>query len=145
PSELQVALGSNPFTVLTATMFIDDLKYLRNPIYSYGTWASAGETSRSDEMVDNPGDPADWSNSYTEYIPDAAWRSYQLHGGPAAIAEKIGIYVENDVEGLLAAYASNGNALIEYDWGAMTRNDADAVSFDWAAEHGYAGMDRTER
>lgn len=144
PTAIEGVLGYNNAIVLTAGMFIDDLKYLRDPSYSYGTWVSAGETSRSSRMVDNPGAPENWSNSYTQYIPEAAWRSYQLHGGPAAIAEQLGTYGENDVTGLLEDFDSNDNNLIEYDWGAMTGNDADAVSFDWAREHGHAAMDRTE-
>src|SRR5690625_6529421 len=39
------------------------------------------------------------------------------------IAERLGTYRENDVTGLLEDFDSNGNNLIEYDWGAMTGND----------------------
>ncbi|MEJ5943776.1 Ig-like domain-containing protein [Pseudokineococcus basanitobsidens] len=144
PTSMEGVLGYNNSIVLTAGMFIDDLKYLQDPSYSYGPWVSAGEVSRSSEYVDNPGDPANWSNSYTQYITEAAWRSYQLHGGPPAVAENLGRYGEEDVRGLLERFDGNGNDLIEYDWGALTGNDADAVSFDWAREHGEATMDRTE-
>ena len=144
PTSMEGVLGYNNAIVLTAGLFIDDLKYFRDPAYSYGPWVSAGETARSGKMVDNPGSPSNWSNSYTEYITEAGWRSYQLHGGPAAIARNLATYGENDVRGLLDAYDSNGNSLIEYDWGAMTGNDADAVSFDWAREHGHTNMDRAE-
>ena len=144
PTSMEGVLGYNNAIVLTTGMFIDDLKYFRDPVYSYGPWVAAGETQRSGKYEDNPGSPSNWSNSYTQYITEAAWRSYQLHGGPEAIAENLAVYGENDVEGLLEAYDSNGNSLIEYDWGAMTGNDADAVSFDWAAENGNANMDRAE-
>ncbi|MBC9727232.1 hypothetical protein [Streptomyces sp. TRM68367] len=40
-------------------------------------------------------------------------------------------YAEQNVRGQLEHYDHDGNGLIEYDWGAMTGNDADAVSFDW--------------
>ncbi|WP_317450978.1 Ig-like domain-containing protein [Microbacterium thalassium] len=140
PTSMEGVLGYNNAIVLTTGMFIDDLKYFRDPIYSYGPWVSAGETSKSYKFVDNPGDPANWSNSYTQYISEAAWRSYQLHGGPTAIAENLAEYAEYDVEGLIDAYDFNDNGLIEYNWGAMTGNDADAVSFDWRP--GY--MDRAE-
>ena len=89
PTSMEGVLGYNNSIVLTTGMFIDDLKYFRDPIYSYGPWVSAGETSKSYKYVDNPGDPANWSNSYTQYISEAAWRSYQLHGGPTAIAENL--------------------------------------------------------
>ncbi|MBS1906451.1 MAG: Ig-like domain-containing protein [Actinobacteria bacterium] len=131
PTSMEGVLGYNNSIVLTTGMFIDDLKYFRDPIYSYGPWVSAGETSKSSKYVDNPGDPANWSNSYTQYISEAAWRSYQLHGGPTAIADNLAGYAEDDVKGLVAAYDGNHNGLIEYNWGAMTGNDADAVSFHW--------------
>ncbi|MFC3688004.1 Ig-like domain-containing protein [Aquipuribacter hungaricus] len=144
PTSMEGVTGYNNAIVLTTGMFIDDLKYFRDPVYSYGPWVSAGETARSGKMEDNPGSPANWSNSYTEYVTEAGWRSYQLHGGPAPVAENLAVYGENDVEGLLEAYDGNGNDLIEYDWGAMTGNDADAVSFDWARENGEVNMDRAE-
>lgn len=140
PTSMEGVLGYNNAIVLTTGMFIDDLKYFRDPIYSYGPWVSAGETSKSYKFTDNPGDPANWSNSYTQYISEAAWRSYQLHGGPTAIAENLAEYAEFDVEGLIDAYDGNDNGLIEYNWGAMTGNDADAVSFDWRA----GNQDRAE-
>jgi len=142
PTSMEGVLGYNNAIVLTVGMFIDDLKYFRDPAYSYGPAVSVGETSKSDKFTDNPGDPANWSNSYTEYITEAAWRAYQLHGGPAAIGSLLGKHGEEDVEGLLKAYDSNKNNLLEYSWGAMTGNDADAVSFHWTG-HG-SNMDRTE-
>ncbi|TGO05752.1 OmpL47-type beta-barrel domain-containing protein [Serinibacter arcticus] len=140
PTSMEGVLGYNNAIVLTTGMFIDDLKYFRDPVYSYGPWVAAGETSKSYKYVDNPGDPANWSNSYTQYISEAAWRSYQLHGGPTAIAENLAEYAEDDVKGLQDAYDADGNGLIEYNWGAMTGNDADAVSFHWRP----GNMDRTE-
>ncbi|BBH70584.1 carbohydrate-binding protein [Actinoplanes sp. OR16] len=141
PTAMEGVLGYNNAIVLTTGMFVDDLKYFRDPSYSYGSWVSAGEVAKSSKYVDNPGDPANWSNSYTEYISEAAWRSYQLHGGPVAIAGNLAEYAENDVKGLLDAYDFDDNGLIEYSWGAMTGNDADAVSFDWRKNQ---NMDRTE-
>ena len=49
-------------------------------------------------------------------------------------------YAEDDVKGLVDAYDFNDNGLIEYSWGAMTGNDADAVSFHWKP----GNMDRAE-
>lgn len=140
PTSMEGVLGYNNAIVLTTGMFIDDLKYFRDPIYSYGPWVAAGETSKSYKFVDNPGDPANWSNSYTQYISEAAWRAYQLHGGPTAIAQNLAEYAEFDVKGLVDAYDVNDNGLIEYSWGAMTGNDADAVSFHWKP----GNMDRAE-
>lgn len=141
PTSMEGVLGYNNAIVLTVGMFIDDLKYFRDPAYAYGPAVSVGETSKGGKFVDNPGDPANWSNSYTQYITEAAWRAYELHGGPGAIGGKLGDHSRDDVEGLLEAYDGNDNGLIEYSWGAMTGNDADAVSFHWRPN---PNMDRTE-
>lgn len=131
PTSIEGVLGYNNAIALTVPMFIDDLKYLRDPMYSYGPWVSTGESSGGGRFVDNPGDPENWSNSYTQYIAEAAWRSYEIHGGQAPIVANLARYAEGDVKGQLAFYDHDDNGLIEYDWGALTGNDADAVSFHW--------------
>ncbi|GIF18423.1 hypothetical protein Ate02nite_11530 [Paractinoplanes tereljensis] len=140
PTSVEGALGYNNAIVLTQPMHIDDLKYLRNPAYSYGPWLSVGQVSKGGRFVDNPGDPENWSNSYTQYIAEAAWKSFEIHGGQPAIAGNLAKYAEGDVKGQLSYYDHNNNGLIEYDWGALTGNDADAVSFDWRS----GNMDRAE-
>ncbi|MGI5240571.1 discoidin domain-containing protein [Dactylosporangium sp. CA-139066] len=140
PTSVEGALGYNNAIALTQPMHIDDLKYLRTPLYAYGDWLSVGQVSKGGRFVDNPGDPENWSNSYTQYIAEAAWRSYQIHGGQPALAANLAKYAEGDVKGQLATYDTNNNKLIEYNWGAMTGNDADAVSFHWRS----GNMDRGE-
>ncbi|MFD4676003.1 discoidin domain-containing protein [Lentzea sp. NPDC058450] len=140
PISVEGATGYNNAIVLTQPMHIDDLKYLRDPVYSYGPWLSAGQTSRGGRFMDNPGDPENWSNSYTQYISEAAWRAYQVHGGQPSIAALLARYAEGDAKGQLSFYDTNNNGVIEYDWGALTGNDADAVSFDWRAGR----LDRAE-
>jgi len=140
PIPVEGALGYNNAIVLTQPMHIDDLKYLRNPAYSYGSWVSAGQVSKGGRFMDNPGDPENWSNSYTQYISEAAWRSYQIHGGQPAIAGNLAKYAEGDAKGQLSYYDHDNDGVIEYDWGALTGNDADAVSFHWRS----GNMDRTE-
>ena len=140
PTSTEGVLGYNNAIALTQPMHIDDLKYLRDPMYSYGDWLSVGQTSKNGRFLDNPGDPANWSNSYTQYIAEAAWRSYQIHGGQPAIAGNLARYAEQDVKGQLSYYDHDNNKLIEYDWGALTGNDADAVSFHWKP----GNMDRAE-
>ncbi|MFG2045762.1 discoidin domain-containing protein [Dactylosporangium sp. NPDC048998] len=140
PISVEGALGYNNAIVLTQPMHIDDLKYLRNPAYSYGPWLSVGQVSKGGRFMDNPGDPENWSNSYTQYIAEAAWRSYEIHGGQPAIAGNLAKYAEGDVKGQLSYYDHNNDGLIEYDWGALTGNDADAVSFHWKS----GNMDRAE-
>ncbi len=140
PTSVEGALGYNNAIVLTQPMHIDDLKYLRNPVYSYGPWLSIGQTSREGRFVDNPGDPENWSNSYTQYVAEAAWKSYQIHGGQPGIVGNLARYAEQDVKGQLAFYDHDGDRVIEYDWGALTGNDADAVSFHWRS----GWLDRAE-
>ncbi|TDC01537.1 discoidin domain-containing protein [Micromonospora fluostatini] len=140
PVSIEGVTGYNNAIALTQPMHIDDLKYLRNPEWSYGPWLSVGQSSKGGRFMDNPGDPENWSNSYTQYIAEAAWRSYQLHGGQPVIAGHLARYAEGDVKGQLATYDTNNNGVIEYDWGAMTGNDADAVSFHWRA----GNLDRAE-
>lgn len=140
PTSVEGALGYNNAIVLTQPMHIDDLKYLRNPIYGYGDWLSVGQVSKNGRFVDNPGDPENWSNSYTQYIAEAAWKSYQIHGGQPGIAANLAKYAEQDIKGQLSFYDTNNNKLIEYDWGALTGNDADAVSFHYRSGR----MDRAE-
>ena len=131
PISMEGVLGYNNAIVLTQPMHMDDLKYLRTPLYAYGDWLSAGQVSKNGRFLDNPGDPANWSNSYTQYIGEAAWRAYQIHGGQPAMLNNLARYAEQDVKGQLVFYDHDGDRVIEYDWGALTGNDADAVSFHW--------------
>lgn len=140
PTSTEGVLGYNNAIVLTQPMHIDDLKYLRNPMYGYGPWLSVGQVSKNGRFLDNPGDPANWSNSYTQYIAEAAWKSYQIHGGQPSIAGNLAKYAEGDVKGQLNFYDHDGDRVIEYDWGALTGNDADAVSFHWRS----GWLDRAE-
>lgn len=131
PTAIEGVFGYNNAIDLTVGMFIDDLKYFRDPIYSYGGWVSTGETSAGSRFVDNPGNPAHWGASHTQYISEAAWRSYQLHGGPEGIVENLARYAAGDAQGQLDSYDSNDNGLLETNWNAWTGNDSDAVSFDY--------------
>ena len=66
PTSMEGVLGYNNAIVLTVGMFVDDLKYFRDPIYSYGPVGVGRRGRRSAaKYIDNPGDPANWSNSYT--------------------------------------------------------------------------------
>ena len=61
PTSIEGVTGYNNAIALTVPMFIDDLKYLRDPAYSYGPWVSTGESSEGGRFMDNPGDPENWS------------------------------------------------------------------------------------
>jgi hypothetical protein len=139
PVSVEGVLGYNNAIQLTQPMHMQDLKYFRNPLWSYGNWVSSGETSKCDAFIDNPGSFS-WGNTYEQYIGREGWNSYKVHGGDLKILRNFARYVECDVKGQLAKYDSDHNFLMEYTSGALTGNDADAVSFRWAPGR----QDRTE-
>lgn len=144
PTSIEGVLGYNNAIDLTIGMFIDDLKWMRDPTWSYGPWISAGETAGSQgQYRDNPADPGNWGASHTQWISEAAWDSYMIHGGPANIAEKFADYASANAKGQFKINGrdTDNDLVIDTNWNAWTGNDADAVSFD---EHkGYA-LDRAE-
>ncbi len=140
PVSIEGVLGYNNAIQLTQPMHMQDLKYFRDPLYSYGNWVSSGETSKCTAFTDNPGNTANWNNTYEQYIAREAWNAYKVHGGDRAVIERFARYAECDVKGQLAKYDGNGNRLIAYGAGALTGNDADAVALAWFG----GAQDRTE-
>src|SRR5262249_42644738 len=139
PISVEGALGYDNAVQLTQPMHIQDLKYFRNPLWSYGDWVSSGETSKCDAFIDSPGSFS-WGNTYEQYIGREGWNSYKVHGGDKKILRNFARYAACDVKGQLAKYDSDHNFLLEYTVGFLTGNDADAVSFRWAPGR----QDRTE-
>jgi hypothetical protein len=140
PVDIEGVLGYNNAIQLTVCMRMQDLKYLRDPLYSYGPWVSSGESSGYGPFTDNPGDTAHWNNTYEQYIAREAWNSFKVHGGEKRILANLARYAEGDVTGQLAKFDSNGNDLIEYAQGFLTGNDADAVALAYFNR----AQDRTE-
>jgi hypothetical protein len=139
PVSVEGVLGYTNAIQLTQPMHMQDLKYFRNPLWSYGNWVSSGESSKCDAFIDNPGSFS-WGNTYEQYIGREGWNAYKVHGGDRKILRNFAHYVACDVRGQLAKYDSDRNFLMEYTAGALTGNDADAVSFRWAPGR----QDRTE-
>jgi hypothetical protein len=139
PVSVEGALGYDNAVQLTQPMHLQDLKYFRNPMWSYGNWVSSGETSKCDAFIDNSGSFS-WGNTYEQYIAREGWNSYKVHGGDKQILRNFAHYAECDAKGQLAKYDSDHNFLLEYTVGFLTGNDADAVSFRWAPGR----QDRTE-
>ena len=134
PVSIEGVLGFNNSIALTVPMFIDETKYLRDPLYSYGTWLSAGEQSENARYADNPGEPDNWNDSYLQYTTDAAWRAYQVHGGQPAILGNLAHYGESDVKSQLEFHDLAGNPnnspyLLWYCCNFLNGNDADNPSF----------------
>jgi len=142
PVSIEGVLGYNNAIQLTQPMHLQDLKYFRNPIYPYGNWLSSGETSKCTAFTSNPGSFS-WGNTYEQYIAREAWNAYKVHGGDRGILNNYAHYAECDIRGQLAKYdRGNGNSLIEYNNGALTGNDADAVALQYYTSA--ISQDRTE-
>jgi hypothetical protein len=67
PVDLEGALGYNNQISLTVPMRMQDLKFWRNPLYSYGPWLSQGEESGCQGFKDNPGNTANWNNPFEQW------------------------------------------------------------------------------
>jgi hypothetical protein len=142
PVSIEGVLGYNNAIQLTQPMHLQDLKYFRNPLYSYGNWVSSGETSKCTAFTSNPGSFS-WGNTYEQYIAREAWNAYKVHGGDLGIVNNFAHYAECDIRGQLAKYdRGNNNFLIEYASGALTGNDADAVALQYYTSQ--ISQDRTE-
>jgi hypothetical protein len=142
PVSIEGVLGYNNAIQLTQPMHLQDLKYFRNPLYSYGNWVSSGETSKCTAFTSNPGSFS-WGNTYEQYIAREAWNAFKVHGGDRAVIANFARYAECDIKGQLAKYdRGNGNSLIEYASGALTGNDADAVALQYFTSA--ISQDRTE-
>ena len=141
PVDLEGALGYNNQISLTVPMRMQDLKWWTDPIWSYGQWLSQGEESGCQAFHDNPGNTANWNNTYEQWTADEAFEAYKVHGGPKSILKNLAKYSECDVKGTLAKFDSNGNGTIEYTSGTLPGNDADSVAFQ---QYGTRRQDRTE-
>jgi hypothetical protein len=141
PVDLEGALGYNNQISLTVPMRLQDLKFWRDPLYSYGPWLSQGEESGCQGFKDNPGNTGNWNNPFEQWTAQEAWKSYLVHGGPPSIVANLAKYAECDVKGTLARFDTNHNNLVEYSGGTLVGNDADAVAF---AFFGARPQDRAE-
>jgi hypothetical protein len=141
PVDLEGALGYNNQISLTVPMRMQDLQWWTNPLWSYSQWLSQGEESGCQAFHDNPGNTANWNNTYEQWTAAQALQSYEIHGGPPAVLRNLAKYSECDVKGTLAKFDTNHNNLIEYSSGTLPGNDADSVAFQ---QYGTRPQDRTE-
>jgi len=141
PVDLEGALGYNNQISLTVPMRMQDLQFWRDPLYSYGPWLSQGEESGCQAFHDNPGNTGNWNNTYEQWTGAQSWQSYQVHGGPKSIVDKLAKYATCDLTGTLAKFDTNSDNLIEYSSGTLPGNDADSVAFKY---YGTRPQDRTE-
>ena len=129
PTSMEGVLGYNNAIALTVAMFIDDLKYLR-PDLLVRPWVSTGR-SRGARYVDNPATRRTGPTGTPSTSPRPAWRTYQLHGGPAAIARTSPRTPSTTSRACSTPTTTTATASSSTTGARMTGNDADAVSFDW--------------
>ena len=156
PTSIEGVLGYNNQIVLTSGMFINDTKWLRNPDLAYGTWVSAGQTakkaSRDTTITTTTGRPRQLEPQLHAVHHQGGLGLLQGHGGPSSLAEALGDYGSDDVNGLLNSASEpddndnqndNDNHLIDWSWWSMTVTTPTPVSF---SEPGRGGqrMDRAD-
>ena len=96
---MEGVLGYNNAIVLTAGMFIDDLKYLRDPVYSYGPWVSAGEIVEERQVRRQPRRPGELVEQLHAVHLRGRLALLPAARRPEAIVENLARYAEYDVKG----------------------------------------------
>ena len=121
PVDLEGALGYNNQISLTVPMRMQDLKFWRDPLYSYGPWLSQGEESGCQAFKDNPGNTANWNNPTSSGPPRRRGRATWCTGADRRSCANLAKYAECDIKGTLAQFDTNGNSLVEYSGGHAGR------------------------
>ncbi len=137
PTCVEGALGYSNAISVSVPWILEDIKYLRDPIYSYGTWLSAGECADDYAYRDNPGIGGMWNKKMMQYTSKAGWGAYQLHGGPLTMLENFAEYAENDINGQFDTYDANNNKLLAYSDSTLTGNDGCCPSMNYYSSSGY--------
>ena len=142
PVDLEGALGYNNQISLTVPMRLQDLKFWRDPLYSYGPWLSQGEESGCQAFHDNPGNTGNWNNTYEQWT---ARRGVEELPGPrrpdVGRAPTSPSTPSATSRARWRKFDTNHNNLIEYSSGTLPGNDADSVAFT-VLRHPAAGPDR---
>ncbi|HEX7714843.1 MAG TPA: hypothetical protein VF531_12585, partial [Bacillota bacterium] len=137
PAPVEGALGyANQITV-SMPWIMDDIKYLRNPLYPYGTFLTAGEETEVGAYRDNPARGWMWNKVMMQYISKAGWEGYKVHGGPLTMLKNFARYAENDINGQLSYYDQNNNKLLAYSDSTLTGNDGCLPSMQYYSTNGY--------
>lgn len=128
PTSVEGVDGYNNNIPVSLCYQIQDNKYFRDPMYVYGSWLDSGQNANNGMYWCDPASDHWGSTRYENFISDAGWNAYRLHGGPNSVVSKFATYAENDAKGQLA-YWSGASNLISFTWNAETGNDADSISF----------------
>ncbi|MCK9221796.1 MAG: Ig-like domain-containing protein [Limnochordia bacterium] len=125
PTFMEGVLGYNNAITNALPWQLDEGRYLRSPIYTYGTWLTLGQTSGGGAFRDNPGSPHWGRRTGSQYVSKAGWETYKVHGGGSEILQVFAEYGEQDFYDTLRLYDRNGNYLTENQYDAW---DADTTS-----------------
>lgn len=151
PTYMEGVLGYNNSIPVSIPWQLEEGRYLRDPLYNYGTWLLAGWAAKGGNFTDNPGNPQ-WRMDHSfQYISKAGWESYKVYGGQSSFLNLVAKYGENDMEANKARRDSNNNNVLEdqYDaWDgdtvanyfAASQDKVDATSAVWASAQAVAEM-----
>ena len=148
PMNMEGVLGYNNGITVSVPWAMQDLKWLRDPSYAYGTWMAQGEYSGDDNYKNNPGRPGVWTWDMMQNTSQVGWQAYKIHGGGEEILEKFADYAKYDVLGTLNRFGGSGKYenLVIYNHGPITGNDGDCIGMHWnetSSDGNYARIDGT--
>ena len=148
PMNMEGVLGYNNGITVSVPWAMQDLKWLRDPSYVYGTWMAQGEYSGDDNYKNNPGRPNTWTWDMMQNTSQVGWEAYKIHGGGEEVLEKFADYAKYDVLGTLNRFGGSGKYenLVIYNHGPITGNDGDCIGMHWnetSSDGNYARLDGT--
>ncbi|BCN30059.1 Ig-like domain-containing protein [Anaeromicropila herbilytica] len=146
PMNMEGVLGYNNGITVSVAWAMQDLKWLRDPSYVYGTWLSQGEYSKGTNYKNNPGRPNTWTWDMMQNISQVGYDAYKIHGGGSKLLSKFANMSKDDVYGTLSTFSVNNTKydndnLVFYNHGPMTGNDGDTVSMHYNNGGSFARID----
>lgn len=141
PMNMEGVLGYNNGITVSVPWVLQDLKWLRDPSYAYGTWLAQGEYSENANYKNNPGRPNIWTWDMMQNTSQVGWEAYKIYGGGEKVLKKFADFSANDVTGTLNHFRGTHPDLVYYNHGPITGNDGDTVSMHWKGNGNYARLD----
>ncbi|MBT2291039.1 S-layer homology domain-containing protein [Paenibacillus albidus] len=141
PMNMEGVLGYNNGITVSVPWALQDLKWLRDPSYAYGTWLAQGEYSENKNYKNNPGRPNIWTWDMMQNTSQVGWEAYKIYGGGPELLKKFADYSANDVTGTLQHFKGTNPNLVYYNHGPITGNDGDTVSMHWNGGGNFARLD----
>ncbi|MGF7084634.1 hypothetical protein M2148_001587 [Lachnospiraceae bacterium PF1-4] len=129
PTAMEGVFGYNNAIINALPWQLDEMRYLRSPLASYGTWMTAALQANGGIYVDNRAGL--WSETPQHYISQAGWETYKVHGGQTEFLKAMADAGAGDVVGTQNKYDSDKNYLFDIQYDAW---DADTVSLAYPDE-----------